>query len=62
MCIHSLVYINHRPVHGLSTGLFANAFKTLGEIDFESKQWKIDRAYLLETLQERGTYMYMYNT
>lgn len=52
------VYLNHRPVNGLTPSLFASAFKNLGQIDFETKQWKIDRSHLLSILQDRGILAY----
>lgn len=48
------VYINHRPVFGLSPLQVGQAFKVLGEKLKDEKYWSVDRNSLLTLLQERG--------
>ena len=48
------VYINHRPVFGLSPAQLARAFHVLGQRHEGGKEWAMDRGRLLAVLQERG--------
>ena len=54
---HIPVFINHRPVFGLSPLDLVWAFQTLGERE-EGQGCVIDRAHLLTLLQENGTQLY----
>ena len=47
------VYINHRPVFGLSSDQLEQAFRVLGEPDAEGNP-SIDRGHLLYLLQNKG--------
>ncbi len=49
-----VVYVNHRPVFGLSPRQIGAAFKVLGEKEEGEKHWEIPRSDLLAMLQERG--------
>ncbi len=48
-----LVYVNHRPVFGLSPEKLNDAFKVLGQTD-ENGEYAIDRGHLLYLLQNKG--------
>ncbi len=48
------VYINHRPVFGLSPLQVGQAFKMLGSKQKDEKHWSVDRNTLLSLLQEKG--------
>ena len=47
------VYINHRPVFGLSPVDLVRAFQTLGSLD-EAQGWTVRREELIALLQENG--------
>ena len=49
-----VVYINHRPLFGLSPAQLAKAFDVLGQKHEGGKEWAVDRGRLLALLQERG--------
>ena len=51
---HTPVYVNHRPVFGLSPSQFTDAFRVLGQRSGASKEWTVDRSKLLQLLQEKG--------
>ena len=51
------VYINHRPVFGLSPVDLVTAFQTLGTRD-EAQGWTMGREELVAMLQENGETMY----
>ena len=48
------VYINHRPVFGLSPADIAKAFRVLGQRKEGQQQWSIPRDELLILLQQKG--------
>ena len=48
------VYVNHRPVFGLSPRQIGGAFKILGEKTEGEWHWEVLRSELLALLQERG--------
>lgn len=48
------VYVNHRPAFGFNPYELIQAFQTLGDVDEEDGEVKIDRGLLLYLLQERG--------
>lgn len=50
------VYVNHRPVFGLSPLQIGKAFKVLGDRREAEKFWSVSRNTLLSLLQDKGSY------
>lgn len=48
------VYINHRPVFGLTPLQVGQAFKVLGDKLKDERYWSVDRNTLLTLLQAKG--------
>lgn len=51
------LYVNHRPAFGFNPYELIQAFQTLGDVDEEDGEVKIDRGLLLYLLQERGEHL-----
>ena len=57
----STVYINHRPVFGLTPLQVGKAFRVLGDKLQDERYWSVDRGELLTLLHLKGiTYIIMY--
>lgn len=51
-----IVYINHRPVFGLSPATFSQAFKAIGSRHQGEQLWSIDRGNFLALLVNKGSH------